>query len=145
MVTITECFEYYQRPEYMTGQNQIYCNRCKQMANSVNSTSLIVGPKILIINFNRGKGLQYDIKINFDEYIDINPFIYYKNTPCKYQLIGVVTHYGPSSMSAHFIAFCKSFVDNYWYKYNDSMVSLSSIQEAKTAGVPYILFYSVIE
>ena len=145
VVTITECFEYYQRPEYMTGQNQIYCNRCKQMANSVNSTSLIVGPKILIINFNRGKGLQYDIKINFDEYIDINPFIYYKNTPCKYQLIGVVTHYGPSSMSGHFIAFCKSFVDNNWYKYNDSMVSLSSIQEAKTAGVPYILFYSVIE
>ena len=145
IVTITECLEYYERPEYMTGQNQIFCNKCKQMANSVNSTSLIVGPKVLIINFNRGKGLQYDVKIDFDENIDINPFIYYKNAPCNYKLIGVVTHFGPSSMSGHFIAFCKSFVDNNWYKYNDSLVSLSNFQEAKSTGVPYILFYSLIE
>ena len=145
IVTITECLEYYERPEYMSGQNQIFCNKCKQMANSVNSTSLIVGPKVLIINFNRGKGLQYDVQIDFDENIDINPFIYYKNAPCNYQLIGVVTHFGPSSMSGHFIAFCRSFVDNNWYKYNDSFVTLSSFQEAKTTGVPYILFYSLIE
>ena len=145
IVTINECLEYYERPEYMSGQNQIFCNKCKQMANSVNSTSLIVGPKVLIINFNRGKGLQYDVNIDFDENIDINPFIYYKNAPCNYQLIGVVTHFGPSSMSGHFIAFCKSFVDNNWYKYNDSLVSLSNFEEAKSTGVPYILFYSLIE
>ena len=51
-VTIRECFEYYQKPEYMMGQNQIYCNNCKKMANSINKTDLIVGPKILIINLN---------------------------------------------------------------------------------------------
>ena len=144
IVNIRECFEYYQKLDYMMGQNQIYCNRCKQMANSVNNTALIIGPKVLIINLNRGKGLQFNVKLNFDEYIDINEFIYFKNSPNKYQLIGVVTHFGPSSMSGHFIAFCKSFVDGNWYKYNDSIVSLSNFQEAKTTGVPYILFYSAI-
>ena len=144
-VTIRECFEYYQKPEYMTGENQIYCNKCKQMANSMNSSNLIIGPKVLVINLNRGKGLQFDIKLDFDEYIDINDFIYFKNSPCKYQLIGVVTHFGPSGMSGHFIAFCKSFVDNKWYKYNDSLVSPSSFPDAKNTGVPYILFYSAID
>jgi len=141
-VTIRECFEYYQKPDYMVGQNQIYCNNCKQMANSENNTTLIVGPKILVINLNRGKGLQFNIKIDFDEFINLYDFIYYKNTNFRYKLIGVVTHFGPSSDSGHFIAFCKSFVDFKWYKYNDAMVSPSSFNEAKTTGVPYILFYS---
>ena len=141
-VTIRECFEYYQKPDYMVGQNQIYCNNCKQMANSENNTTLIVGPKVLVINLNRGKGLQFNIKIDFDEYINIYDFIYFKTTNYRYKLIGVVTHFGPSSDSGHFIAFCKSFVDLKWYKYNDAMVNQSSFNEAKNTGVPYILFYS---
>ena len=48
-------------------------------------------------------------------------------------------------MGGHFIAFCKSFVDQKWYKYNDAMVNNSSFQEASTTGVPYILFYSYIK
>ena len=141
-VNIRECFEYYQKLEYMVGQNQIYCNNCKQMANSVNNTTLIVGPKILIINLNRGKGLQFDIKLDFTEFINLYDFIYYKNTPYKYRLIGVVTHFGPSGESGHFIAFCRSFVDKKWYRYNDAIVTPSSFQDARDVGVPYILFYS---
>ena len=103
-----------------------------------------MGPKVLILNLNRGKGLQFDVKLNLDEYIDINEFIYFKNTTNKYRLIGIVTNFGPSSMNEHFIAFCKSFVDDNWYKYNDSIVSLSNFQEVKNTGVPYILFYSAV-
>ena len=144
-VTLSECLEYYKNFNYKTKENQIFCNRCNQMTDSANSTSLIVGPKVLIINLNREKQLQLDIKINLDEYIDISPFIYYKNIPGKYQLIGVVTNLGSSGISEHFIAFCKSFVDKNWYKYNDSFASLSSLQEAKNIGIPYILYYSIVE
>ena len=140
-VNIRECFEYYQKLEYMVGQNQIYCNSCKQMANSANNTTLIVGPKILIINLNRGKGLQFNIKLDFTEFINIYDFIYFKNTPHKYRLIGVVTHFGPSGESGHFIAFCRSFVDKKWYRYNDAIVTPSSFKDARDVGVPYILFY----
>ena len=140
-----ECFEYYQKLDYMTGQNQIYCNNCHMMANSCNSSKIIVSPNVLVINLNRGKGLQFNIQLTFKEYLDIRNFVYYKESPNYYELIGIVTHFGPSSMGGHFIAFCKSFVDYNWYKYNDAQVNISSFQEASTTGVPYILFYSSIK
>ena len=141
-VTIRECFEYYQRSVYMTGENKIYCNICKKMLTSKENTTLLVGPKVLILNLNRGKDLQYNVSISFDEYLNISDFIFYKNTNVKYRLIGVVTRFGPSGENGHFIAFCKSFVDRKWYKYNDALVTSSSFNDAKNTGVPYILFYA---
>ena len=144
-VDLFDCFDYYQRPDYIGGKS-FYCNNCRNMVDNVNITKLLYGPKILIINLNRGKGLEFDVKINFPEYIDITNYVYYKdNMPTFYELIGIVTHFGPSSMGGHFIAFCKSFGDQKWYKYNDAMVDPSSFEEAKNTGVPYILFYSYIK
>ena len=146
MVSIIECFEYYQKTEHMKGENQIYCNQCKTMADCYNLNKIVILPNVLVINLNRGKGLQFNVKIDFEEYLDLIDFVYYKEaSPTFYELIGMVTHFGPSSMSGHFIAFCKSFIDGQWYKYNDSQVNLSSFTEAKSTGVPYILFYSYIK
>ena len=97
---------------------------------------------MLIINLNRGKGLQFNIKIFCDENLDISDFIYKQQGNVKYKLIGVVTRFGPSGENGHFIAFCKSFVDRKWYKYNDALVTSSSFNDAKNTGVPYILFYA---
>ena len=148
IVSIEECFEHYQKQDTMSGSNQIYCNSCKRMSDSVNFSKLITSPNILILNLNRGKGLQFNITIDFEEYLDIKKFLYFNQSndiPSFYEIIGIVTHFGPSGMSGHFIAFCKSFVDNKWYKYNDSIVTPSSFQEARNTGVPYILFYSGIK
>ena len=143
VVSIEECFQYYEKQDIMTGANQIYCNKCRQNSDSKNYSKLIACPNILIINFNRGKGLQFDIKIEFEEILDVKNFLKTSDDiPSKYKLFGIVTHFGPSSMAGHFIAFCKSFVDGNWYKCNDSMVTPSSFHEAKNTGVPYILFYS---
>ena len=143
VVSIEECFQYYEKQDIMTGANQIYCNKCRQNSDSKNYSKLIACPNILIINFNRGKGLQFDIKIEFEEILDVKNFLKKSDDiPSKYKLFGIVTHFGPSSMAGHFIAFCKSFVDGNWYKCNDSMVTPSSFHEAKNTGVPYILFYS---
>ena len=144
IVNINECFEYYQRDDLMMGENKIYCNKCKSLANSRNTSKIIVSSNVLVINLNRGKGLQYNIKINFGEFLDIKNFVYHKDSPFFYELIGIVSQFGPPGMSGHYIAFCKSFVDHQWYKYNDSLVNPSSFQEASTTGVPYILFYSLI-
>ena len=145
IVDLYECFEYYQNPEYMGG-NSFYCNRCRLMVDNINTTKILYAPKIMVINLNRGHGLEFDIKLSFEEFIDISNYVFYKDkTPTYFELIGIVTHFGESSMSGHFIAFCKSFRDQKWYKYNDSMVSLSSFEEARITGVPYILFYSYIK
>ena len=145
IVDLYECFDYNQRPDLISGKS-FYCNNCRTMVDNVNTTKLLYCPKILVINLNRGKGLEFDVKINFPEYIDIINYVYYKdNSPTFYELVGIVTHFGPSSMGGHFIAFCKSFGNQQWYKYNDAIVDPSSFEEAKNTGVPYILFYSYIK
>ena len=59
----------------MSGTNQIYCNQCRQMANSSNSNKLFTLPEIMIIILNRGIGIQFDVnfeyplKLNVDKYV----------------------------------------------------------------------------
>ena len=45
--------------------------------------------------------------------------------------------------SAHFLAFCKSPINNKWYRYNDAMVTIvNNLQkDVIEFGNPYILFY----
>jgi ubiquitin C-terminal hydrolase len=141
-VDIIECFEYYEKDDYMFGENQIHCNNCGGMSNSINKSKIIIGPNVLVINLNRGKGLQFDVKLTFGENLNIRDYIYYKESPYYYELIGIVTHFGQSNMGGHFISFCKSFVDKNWYKYNDAIVTISSFQEARLA---FPIFYFIQE
>ena len=69
IVDIIECFEYYQKKDIIMGANQINCNNCHNMANSINISKVIIAPNILIIKLNRGKRLQFDAKLAFGEYL----------------------------------------------------------------------------
>ena len=142
-VTLIECFEYNQRydtyPSY-------YCNSChNNNSTAISFTRYIYSPKVLIINLNRGKGIQYDVKINFEEIIDIKNFVF-NQSPYKYELMGVICHFGESSMSGHFIAFCKhfSYKGDKWYKFNDAFVDECTFDDVKNSGMPYVLFYSYL-
>ena len=145
IVGIIDCFDYNQKQEFMMGQNQIYCNYCHQMANAMTQTKIVYSPNILVINLNRGKGLMYNITINFGEYLELRDYVYYKDSPHYYELIGVVTHLGTSDMGGHFIAFCKNSNNCKWYKFNDAIVTETSFKEVISFGVPYVLFYSFIK
>ena len=142
-VNIYDCFFYDQKINYMTGNNIMYCNFCRQTCNSSMRTFLSTGPEILIIILNRGKGIQFKVKINFSLEIDLSNFIEMKQTGCRYKLIGVITHLGESGMGGHFIAYCKNPISGDWYKYNDSIVS--KVENFQTDvidfAMPYLLFY----
>ena len=143
-VNLYDCFDFYQKTETMQGENQMWCNHCGQNSTSNYSTRIYSSPDYLILILNRGKGNMYNVKLNFDEVIDIGNYVAIKKGPhLIYHLYAVVTHYGPSSMSGHFIAFCKSPFDNKWYQFNDSMVTLvgDSFKQVKNLGCHYILFY----
>ena len=49
------------------------------MVNAINQTKIVCSPNILVINLNRGKGLMYNITINFGEYLEIRDYVYYKD------------------------------------------------------------------
>ena len=92
---------------------------------------------------NRGHGIEFNVKIIFVEDLDLSNYIEYKNTGCKYKLIGVITHIGESGMGGHFIAYCKDPISQSWYKYNDAIVSeVQDFQnEVINFAMPYLLFY----
>ena len=145
-VNMTDCFNYNQKVNFMTGENSMYCNRCRTNCDCRMWTYLVTGPEILIIILNRGKGIEFNIKIYFEENLDLSNYIEYKNTGCNYKLIGVITHIGESSMSGHFIAYCRDPINNDWYKYNDAIVNkVENFQnEVINFAMPYLLFYQKV-
>ena len=142
-VNLKDCFDYYEKDERMDGENQMWCNICKQNTTSIYKTIIYSSPQYFIFILNRGKGNIYNVKLNFEEFINITNYVKLKDGNLIYKLYAIVTHIGPSSMSGHFIAFCRSSIDNYWYKYNDSIVDLigNFYKDVHEFGTPYILFY----
>jgi len=144
-VNIYDCFDYDRKVNFMYGENSMYCNYCRQNTNCKMCTSLTTGPEILILLLNRGHGIEFNVKINFMEELDLSNYIEYKNTGFKYKLIGVISHIGESGMGGHFIAYCKDPISQLWYKYNDAIVSEVQEQdfqrEVINFAMPYLLFY----
>ena len=143
-VTIYDCFDYFQKEEFFTGENAMWCNDCNAQLPSKNQTFIYTGPNILIIILNRGVGIQFKIKLNYYESIDLNKYILQKDRVSMiYDLYGVVTHIGESGGGGHFIASCKSPCNNQWYRYNDALVNqIMNVQkEVIDFGNSYILFY----
>ena len=143
-ITLSQCFESYLKPDFLTGDNKQYCNRCHVLSDSYYTTHIYSSPNILILILNYGKGILFKCDVLFDEYINIAKYIEAKNTsmPNRYRLLGAIVHIGPSSMGGHFIAFCRGIENREkWYKLNDSLVSESTFSEIKSVGIPYVLFY----
>ena len=141
-VSITDCFEYYERVEtYPT----FHCNYCKRDCNAYNQTKIVFSPRTLIINLNRGKGLEFNVNIVYEEYLNLRKYIYFENSPYYYELIGVICHLGSNDEGGHFIAYCKNSENCEWYKYNDQFVTKCYFDEVKRANLPYVLFYSYVQ
>jgi ubiquitin C-terminal hydrolase len=139
-VTLVDCFDYNQSHMIL---NEYYCNACRRNSKGRYTNFLSALPNIIIIILNRGVGLQYKVKIDFDENIDLRKYVDNFKDNSFYELIGVVTHYGESGANGHFMARCKSPLDNFWYLYNDAIVQKIGYftKEKFLQGNPYILFY----
>ena len=144
VITLFDCFEQNQQPEILDGANQIYCNNCRQSANASSCNKLNTCPEVLTIILNRGKGIEHEVNFSFPMSMSIVNYVTDKSYDPNYELIAVLTHFGPSGMAGHFVAYCKSPVDNNWYFYNDATVTLCRGDVANqivSNGIPYILFY----
>ena len=143
-INLYECFDYYQKVDLMTGQNQMYCNICNGNRDTFYGTNIYSLPNYLIINLNRGKGAVYSCNVIFPEVLNLLNYVSFKEGATAMRLYAVICHYGPSSMSGHFIAYCRHRVTNKWYKYNDSIVTECTQPKEYTNGMPYILFYKAV-
>ena len=143
-VTLNDCFSYYQETEILTGENKCYCLNCKQLYDTEFTCRIYSTPNILILILSRGKYNEYNIKLDFNETLDLTQFVEVKDHPqIIYNLYGVITHVEQSGSKTQFIAFCKSPINNKWYKYNNAIVNpVEDVQkEIINFGTPYMLFY----
>ena len=136
---LEKCFEEFEVAEILSGENQIFCNNCHKSSDASTKTEIYQSPKVLIIILNRGRGNIFQCDVEFDSILDISKFSKKNDSPKLYDLIGVISHLGESSMEGHFIAFCKHF-DGNWCLFNDSIVKNVSKDDI-FRGTPYILFY----
>jgi len=147
MVTIYECFIYNQKKDMLNGNITNYCNICKQLGDSNYCSRIFVSPNVLILILNRGKDNMYNVKLNFTERIDLTQYVLQRDKPLLlYDLYGVISHIEDRGPNSHFVASCKSPVNNKWYRYNDAFVNpIENLQkEVIDFETPYILFYQKV-
>ena len=146
-ITLDDCFNFYEKYELLTGDNQMFCGICKQRCDSLINSKIYLCPRVLIITLNRGKNNNFKLKLNFEEIIDITKFVSVKKGKVIYKLVSVITYYIEGDSNGQFLAFCRSPIDNHWYKYKDE--DISEVKDIKKDiidfAVPYILFYKKVE
>ena len=142
-ISINKCFEYYQRNETITKNNQKNDNiNNNKNENMISYKEILTTPKILIINLITKK--KSNINFLLEKEISIGRFVHYKNYGYKYRLIGVISKQIYDEKSERYISFYKNFKNHKWYKFDNSVISKSSFEEAKNMGNYNILFYSKI-
>ena len=139
-VTLEDCFIYNQKMDLMTGENQNCCNTRKQLCDTNYIVNIYSSPNVMILILNREKNNCSDVKLDFKETIDITYFVSINISRIIYNLYGVVTQIG-----SHFVAFCKSPINNKWYCYNDAIINevKDFKKEVIDFGKPNILFYKL--
>ena len=134
------CFRENQKEELLNGPNQMYCNGCNTSCDMKQKMEIYRAPKVLILILDRGRDNAFECDVNIPYKLDISDYVIDKeNSPKKFDLKGIISHFGESSIEGHFTAFCKHF-DDTWRQYNDAIVRNISDEDI-FQGTPYILFY----
>ena len=138
VVDIYDCFKLKK-----TQEQKMYCDNCKDYSEFTYYSKLTFTPEIMIIFLNRYEKFNSQMKFNFYEDLNIGKFIDLKEYGFLYKLIGVVISLNEPDKDNHFIAFCRSPIDQKWYKYDDCKVSLvrNVDEEIFRNNIPNILFY----
>ena len=71
--------------------SEFHCNSCNYDSMSYSMTKLVSSSKTLIINLNRGHGMEFNVNIVFEEYLNLRKYVYSPVSPYYYELTGVIT------------------------------------------------------
>ena len=153
-INLYDCLNLFNSEEILEGDNEWYCNICKKHRDVNKKMDIFKTPYYLIIQlkrfrqdneieqrsifniFNSSKNSDF---IDFPiKDFDLSKYILSKsNKGEKYDLIGVVNHYGGSSYG-HYTAYCLN--RGSWTKYDDESVSYIN-EKNVISNAAYVLFY----
>ena len=136
-ISLNDCFIY---NNTNSDKYEFLCSKCQNYSFGHLKTNIFMTKEYLIIILNYGKNNGLNLKVIYDEYINIEEFVKNGNKEF-FKLIGIVFHYGDSSAYGHYVAYCRNKVNNTFYNFNDSNVKISNFENILNDEVPYILFY----
>lgn len=146
-LSLFDCIYNYIRPT--TNMEDFKCSDCNKTGSCKKKTSIWHLPNTLFIHLKRFKqsyrhgNVCVEKATNFiDIPLSFNPIDFlseYNQTPSTYVLKSVIHHYG-SINSGHYVSFVN--IDNKWYQFNDSHVSvIENIDTILTKDI-YIVVYN---
>lgn len=148
--TIQYLLDCYCTTEKLDGDNQYSCDECKGLSDGERYINILSPPKNLILTLKHFKYDQkYHVRAKLMHKVFLDDRIYLKlnsnGFSIKYRLYAAVVHSGISMDSGHYYTYAADQPDS-WYKFNDSYVTKSSIDDLQNLtppNTPYILFYQM--
>ena len=119
-----------------------FCNFCNNYANGVLATKLVSLPKVLILAFERKEENDFEVNINFEEFLNLRKYVFYDTNSYKYELIGAIKNLNKFEENKKYVAFCKSTANKMWYLYDDETVVKTEFKDVKDIGNVNILIYN---
>ena len=154
-INIYDCLNYYESPKIIE-QNGKECDKCgNKEAFLITSKIKKCQNNLLVLlnkNFNNEEKNE-NIKFELNEIIDMKNYLKENENKEKilyylYAIICLNISFDENNKNIiHHVAFCKSPIDNMWYKYDDNIVEpINELEnEVDKVGMPIALFYQKCE
>ena len=143
-LNLLDLLENFGKKEKLTEENKWFCPKCKKEQLAEKKIEIFTIPEILILHLKRFKNnLKLGNLVNFPiENLDMEKYMIYNEKKVNnnlYDLFAVANHYGGLN-GGHYISYCKNFLNNKWFEFNDSFIS--EIHQKKiVSSSAYLLFY----
>ena len=141
-LTIYDCLQY----KGLSKQQNMKCNNCGENSNVYSASNIFLTPEMIIFTLERGiSGENINIiPFSIDVTIDLTNFIESREGNTKYELNGIVFLITKEN-KFYYVSYCKSPVDQQWYRYEDENIFPTNINEAINMNnkmkIPFILVY----
>ena len=141
-ISLYDCFKYSEEKFIFNGTNKYFCKRCNGSHECQYTSKIYSSPLVFIMIFDRKKDNLFDVKLNYNEEIDVTQNILNKDDIVLYQLYSMIT-FTVSDNDIKYFAICKNLNDGKWYRYYEDKVDfISDIKkDIDKNEIPYILFY----
>ncbi|KAM6059100.1 ubiquitin carboxyl-terminal hydrolase 4 isoform 2-T2 [Theristicus caerulescens] len=146
VVALRDCIELFTTMETLGEHDPWYCPNCKKHQQATKKFDLWSLPRILVVHLKRFSYSRYwrdklDTVVEFPiRGLNMSEFVCDPRAGSYvYDLIAVSNHYGAMGVG-HYTAYAKNKVNDKWYYFDDSSVSVASEDQIVTKAA-YVLFY----
>ncbi|KAM4611589.1 uncharacterized protein ACJ7VT_012261 [Polymixia lowei] len=136
-------------PSEVSGDNKVYCDKCRAKADATIECNMTRHPEILTLLLKR---FEFDYEtmcyVKLTCYVDVPQTL--QTESCTYDLYALVDHIG-SLKGGHYTAMIKSYETGEWYHFDDAYVTMvrpptfNSGGNATRSHNAYLLMYQKVK